>query len=278
MDNHFILQSNFPLTGTYELLNGQASDVAKLKLQQILKGKPWTFVNLLPVPVLVYMKMIAGKLGFAEDRIEFLAKIPPFEKVDALGTQRGTPLVENMEVHVLFDPHGNGKAVEICRPEFLRSDTRMVRIGDIVYDEQDMTYLNSHADIAGLRIINNIVIPLDIYHHGRRLGQVQGDDGIGYMFGSPNTIYLDNVNYGFRIGDEITFVFAYNNKKYATVVLNDNFMNNIYVGRINQKFTPPNPDIFAYRIDAPNVTGITYYEPIPGNSYKSRKTQPGADL
>jgi hypothetical protein len=165
------------------------------------------------------------------------------------------------EIHIIYFDQSVKKygQYEIARPAYLRSDSRVVRIGDIVYNYKDTSFYNSHADISGVRIHNRLIFPLSIYHKGMRLGQVEADDGTSYMTGARNSVYLDNDTHGFRIGDELEFRLT-EGKKYATVMLTDNYMSDIFVGVINQKYNPPTPDVYAYRVDAPDINGFTYYE------------------
>ena len=240
----------------------------KDQISKHLEGKPWTFLNLLPTRVLVYVRD-------SSKNIQFLGTIIPHGKLVTSQTPAGMPLKKDLEIHVLFpELQGSQRAYEFTRPTYLTTESRLVRIGDIVYKEGDSNAKGLSGDIPGIRVVNHLAIPLDIWYHKMRIAQVRGDDGTEYMGGSPNSVYINNNRDGFRLGDELSFVFAYNQRQYASVLLNDNYLREMHVGVTNQKFTPPDPDTYAYRLDAPTHTGITFYETT--EAYKSRPTQPNA--
>jgi hypothetical protein len=251
----------------YGNISALQPDIAKHTRQSYLDGQPWKFVNLLPIPVKIYIT--------SDGKLSHLANIPPRETYMAsTGPQKGSVLRADDVIHVIYTST-DGKDYEILRPESLIDDSRIVNIGSIVYDEKHNNYFNSHNDISGIRINNRLSMPIEIYYHNMKIGETMGDDGMDYNSGSKNSVYLDNNYKGFRLGDELKFVLKFNNKEIGTVMLYDNYIKNIYVGVINQKFTPPSNDTFAYRIDSPSYTGITYFEPI-GGSYTTHKTNPRA--
>jgi len=256
---------------SYRLISDLNSDEQIAQAKHALQGRPWSFINLFPFTIQVWREReriteLVGEILGGKTMITSVSK------------SSGLPLEEEDIIHVLY-PDYKSKSdefpyFEITRPALLRTDSRTVRIGDVVYGERDTNYHNSHADLAGVRIHNHTTIPLDIYHHKFKLGSVEGDEGTTYMSGTPNSVYLDNDRNGFRIGDELTFVFRYNRQKFNSILLMDPYIGDIYVGVINQKFTMPNPDVFGYRVDAPNITGITYYDSRSG--YISEKSNPYA--
>ena len=66
------------------------------------------------------------------------------------------------------------------------------------------------------------------------IARIDGDDGMSYMAGSPNNVYVDNAGRGFRLGDELGFAFQYNKKQIGSVTLTDNFTTDIYVGVVTR--------------------------------------------
>lgn len=220
-------------------------------MESFLKGKPYIFINIFPFKIYI---TVNKKLLLSIEATSERSKNVNFGK--------------GATIHVLYN--FNGKFYEILRPIFISPTTRTIRIGDIVYDTKDMSYYNSHADISGIRFHNRTTFPIEIWNKGRKIGQMQADDGTGYMSGSPNSVYLNNDGNGFRLGEEITFYLPHLKREWTSVSLNDNYISDMYVGTINQKFNPPNPDTYAYRIDAPNHVGYTFYEPVTG--YRTQKT------
>lgn len=221
--------------------------------EKVLRGRPFVFINTFPFEIVITLdnKKVAKIPGKTQQSI-------------SISVEKG------QSWHVLYFYGKNSKLYEILRPEFVSLSTRTVRIGDVVYDTKDTSYYNSHADISGIRFHNRTTFPLQIFNKGRKIGETQPDDGTNFMSGLPNSVYLNNDGNGFRIGEEITFYLPHVKKVWSSIILNDNYVSDIYVGVINQKFNPPNPDTYNYRIDAPNHTGLTFYEPITG--YITQKT------
>jgi hypothetical protein len=238
-------------------------DANQSQSAEILRGQPWAFINLLPVRVNVYV--------YTPVKTDLIGSIEPNSKIMAATSASGMPLEKDYEIHVLYQPLGDcGPEFEILRPEFLFDDSRMVRIGDAMHEVKTTTWTQrSHTDIPGIRVHNRLTIPLDIYYHGNKIGAMGGDDGTNSpMSGSPGSVYLTNDNNGFRIGDELGFVFHYNGAKYCVVKINDNYMSDLYIGLINQHFVPTLADMYSYRVDAPNITGLSYFDQTTG--YQSK--------
>jgi len=240
-----------PNTKIYDLIS---KDVETQRTSDFLRGNDYTFVNTFPFPVHIFLneRKVAVIPAYTEEKI----KINP----------------DNQAIHVsyLYKTKNGMKLFEILRPEFISPSTRMIRIGDVVYDNKDTSYYNSHADISGIRFHNRTTFPIEIWNKGKMLGRAAPDDGTNFMSGSPGSVYLNNDANGFRIGEKITFKLPHINREWCSIILNDNYVSDVYVGVINQKFTPPMPDTYNYRIDAPPKTGYTFYEPVTG--YITRKT------
>lgn len=227
-----------------------------------LKGQPWKFINMLPYRVKVYMKRPVI--------VELIGIIEPHRNLVVSKTTKGTPLQENDSIHVLRPVMDKGvmKEYEILRPVFLFTDSREVKIGDIMSEDRvsNTNAVDIWHDIIGIRIHNRISMPIDVYYKSNRIAGIASDDGTDYMAGAPNSVYLNNERLGFEIGDELSFVFRHDGKKYATAKIIDNFTSDIILGVINQHFVPTRQDFYSYRIDEPNITGIKYYENVTGYS------------
>lgn len=230
---------------------------------ELLNGQPWTFVNLLPIRVHVYV--------YTPDKTDLVGSIAAHGKLVTSKSSSGLALENGYEIHVLYQPtECQGPQYEFMRPVFLFDDSRMVRIGDVMHEGRTNTWTQrTHTDIVGLRVHNQLTMPLDIYYQGRKIGHIGGDDGTNApMSGSPGSVYLTNDNNGFRIGDELDVVINFNNLPYGTVKIHDNYMSDLYIGVINQHYVPTMQDMFSYQVDRPNVTGLRYFDQMTG--YQTR--------
>lgn len=227
-----------------------------------LKGQPWKFINMLPYRVKIYM--------YRPAKTEFVGTIEPHKNLITSKTKSGLELQEEDAIHVLRPVVIKGKMdeYEILRPVFLFTDSREVKIGDIMseYQVNKSNTIDIWHDIIGIRIHNHITMPIDVYHKGNRIASIAGDDGTSFMAGSPNSVYLNNERKGFEIGDFLSFVFTHDQKPYATVKIIDNFTSDIILGVINQHFVPTIQDTYAYRINEPNITGLKYYDNVTAYS------------
>ena len=229
---------------------------------QLLHGQPWTILNLLPIKINVYV--------YTPTKTDLIGSINPNSKIVSSKSISGMELKNGYEIHALHQPTSGGPQYEITRPVFLFDDSRMIRIGDAVHNEKTNTLTQrTHTDIMGIRVHNRLSMPMDIYYRGNKIGHVGGDDGTDApMSGSPGSVYLTNDNNGFRIGDELEFVLSYDRAKYCTIKIHDNYMSDLYIGVINQHYVPTIQDMYSYRVDSPNVTGLKYFDQITG--YKSK--------
>jgi hypothetical protein len=223
-----------------------------------LKGLPWVFTNMLPYEIEVYM--------YRPAKTELIGVIQANGKLSTKTTSSGLDLKEGDAIHVLR--RVNGKKYEILRAVFLFDDSREVKLGDIVFIDVLSTagMIDIWHDIIGIRVHNHISMPVDVYYRNYKIGSIAGDDGTGFMAGSPNSVYLNNDRFGFEIGDELSFVFSHDQKPYAKVKIIDNFTSDIVLGQISQHFVPIIQDYYSYRVDRPNITGLRYYDQVTGYS------------
>lgn len=214
-----------------------------------LDGRPWTFINLLPIPLTLYITYT--------NKVELVGQVSAKSKMVATHTQQKILIQGGQEIHATYK---RGDAVyEILRPITLLYDDRIIKLGDVVSDTKDTTMtIRSHADISGLRIHNRIAIPLNITFQGNIVGSVDKDDGTNYQSGSTNSVFLNNNGRGFKMGDILSFSFR-DGTKYCEVALNDNYMTDVYVGVINQKFVPIMDDYYSYRLTS-DINGLGYFE------------------
>lgn len=243
----------------------------KQRAEYLARNKiPWEFHNLLPYTINVYV--------FRAEKLDLIGTIGAQGAIKASKSRSGMELKAGDEIHVLLstntaDPASSrARQYEITRPVWLRGDSRMVKIGDIVY-EIGASFTNAidiHHDMIGLRIHNHLSMPVDVYWKGLKIASISGDDGTGYMAGSPNSAYLNNERFGFQIDDKLSFVFKHDQRAYATVTLIDNYTSDIIIGETTQKFNGEIQDMFGYRIDSPNINGLIYFDQVTGYTSTGR--------
>jgi hypothetical protein len=243
----------------HQVISKTEADYLQKREEICLEGQPWTFYNFLPIDVYVFIKK-PGLEGLFP-----VGEIVAGKKVEALDHL----LEKGDEVHVLRK-HGN-RFIQTLRPVFLRADSRVVILGDVVSDSRNVQLNDIHVHNGGVRVHNYITLPLQIFCKGSKIGETDVDDGMEYMSGSKNSVYLNNDNWGYKLGCDLDFKLG--NKAYASVLLNDNFATDIYVGVITQKFVPPPPDTYGYVLNHPNIIGIPYFE--TNMAYSTCKTNAG---
>jgi len=270
-------------------------DFDKRSRERFLRGRPWTFTNLLPFEVKVYF--------YRPHLIDLVGYIAPRGTLVTAKSKKGYSLEVGDEMHITypklekgreFAPQGSVPEFEIIRPFYLFDDSRMVNIGDTVYQDRHNTQVILHRDISGIRVHNHISIPIKVYQvlgkdtiagtagrftnaaeKGQRvlLAEIGPDDGTSFMSGSTNSAFIDNNYFGFRIGDQLEIVFADGRKNvpHMVVQITDNFTSDILVGETSQHTDNQSQSFFSYRIDAPNITQTRYFEPV--TAYCSRSTR-----
>jgi hypothetical protein len=249
-----------------------SNDYDKNAREKYLFGKPWTFINMLPYEINIY--------AIVDQKLDLIANIAAFQRKNITETKTKIPLQEGMTIHVTR-PGNYHNPTSVTTPQYqiarsvnLFSDSRVVKIGDIVYEDQ-VSVTNTkdiHHDIIGIRFHNHLTMPIDIYHKGNRIGSVAADDGTNFMAGSPNSVYLNNERHGFEIGDQIGFIFSHDQKKYATITLIDNYTSDIIIGMTTQHFVAPLQDAYSYRVDTPNITGLKRFDQVTGYLSKNVET------
>lgn len=231
-------------------------DAERSRKEESLRGQPWMFVNLLPIPINVYV--------YAHT-LDLITRLGPHSTFTTLKSASGIELEGGQQINITYRDHqpGSQAEYEIIRPEYLLADSRVVRIGDVVNESKDMsTTQRTHTDIVGVRVHNRLTTPLCIFHRKLKIGRVAGDDGTSApLSGSPGSVYLNNDRNGFRLGDILEIRSETGNIKYGEVVMHDNYISDIHIGVITQHFVPTQQDMYAYRIDGPNINGTKYFEP-----------------
>jgi hypothetical protein len=259
----------------YEGMGNMVDDYSREGMAAALKETMWRFENLLPFTVYLYRRVTptqVSKIGVVEAK----------KSISALKDEHGMKLRGGDLVHILF--LNDGKFYEITRSEQLRDDSRLFKIGDIVYENIGPSFFdNIHTDISGVKIHNHLSMPIEVWFQDKKLGYVHGCDDKGYLGGSQSITYIDNDCRGFRLGDELVFRIPYVKKLsrddlYAKVLLVDNMITDIHVGKVSYFHVPPPPDTYAYRASSQPYTGITYYVPERVDAYMSRRTNPRAVL
>lgn len=214
----------------------------------------WTFINLLPLTIKLYV----GSVG---EKLRYLFQLSAFGKITYDTTKKPVKLQNGDVIHVASEmkysstKYGSDFGLEIIRPENLRGDSCFVYIGNIVYNwKNNSNYFNIHTDISGLHIHNRLAVPIDIYWTPKqrssklKLAQVDLDDGLDFMI-SKSHVYVDNDNNGFKLGDKLSFVLRNEKLQYAEITLDDNYMSDIFVGVIDQKENKLPYDIYSYTFE-----------------------------
>ncbi len=263
----------------YYRLSETMGDVMREKSARNQRYKDWTIINMLPTDLqMFYKKKYTDDLKFLTSlpaRVKKSFKPDMFEDEDELYAFHATDGKPNL----LFMP-----------PYTMRDFLKDIKVGTVVYDSNwaQEKYQVSYSDIAGIRIHNMLRVPLDIYYNrldgtgpqpDQIVAQVRAYDGLSYLGGGGASIFFDNDRDGLNFMDEISFKYSLPGKKgkyMITIALNDNQMNDVYVGMINGGHEPPPIDTYAYSVDKPVWTGYTYYVPIGG--YRTRATNPLAPI
>ena len=257
----------------YQRISDQAS--AGIKQSQFLDvmNTPWKFTNLLPTPIILYAakspEQAPGKLlGTLEGRKTKYISADGLEDRDILYTMYKNP--------------SNGKLYIMLQPYVLHGNQRDIKLGSIVYDEYGTTnFKNTYADLPSVKIYNMLPMTIDVQYapfthptaFGPVVAKVAPFDEVGYMGGGDNSVYYDNNANGLRIGDQLKFSYSVGGRSskgvpsvnYLTVTVKDNFMKNLYVGKIDAGgYRGPDSDVFAYSAEKADTIGVTYYEPVGG--------------
>ena len=269
-------------TFDYRRLAGMMSDELIHASTVAQRNVIWKFNNKLPSDFHLYVK--PGYTLMVNDVVNYLGKLP------ANGTLKFAPdTFKTGDLLIVVFKHldqsdlsAGYKNYQAMQPYSLREFQKEVNIGDVVYDGGSVTpssYLSSSSSLPGVWIHNELLFPLDIYYDGQLVSQIGAYDGMTYQGGSMASIWFDNQRQGLKFEAPITLAYSIpktpgTSRLLFSVFLFDNKMRNMYVGVINGNTDGPPPDTFAYSIDRPVHTGITYYIPI-GNG-QSRATNPYA--
>ena len=212
------------------------------------------FINLLPLRLKIYAYRI--------NKLDLVAIIDPIGSVVTDRTVSGMVLQVKDEIHATYSPpNSKSEEYEILEPITLVEDVKVIRLGDVTYEERTNTLVQrSHSDITGLRMHSKIAVPVHVYYNGLRLALLNKDDGTGFQAGSPGTVYVNNDTQGFNIGDKLEFrlVFTSFEVPWCTITINDNYMSDLYVGQVTQKYNIAIQDAYSYREGTPNFSGLKY--------------------
>ena len=232
--------------------------------REALQSKPWTFQNMLPFEVFVYVEYISQ----VEHRpvLEVISNIPAHKSIVTDRSKYGRLLRGNDIIRVALLVPGSHLPRELTRSTTLDDDSRTVKIGDVVFEEATNTMVQrSHADLSGIRFHNQLSIPLEIHLEGKvpaHLANIGPDDGTDYHAGSLNSVYVNNDANGFHLGDEILITVKGGCPQLYSIRISDNYMSDVYIGKVTQKNNIPIQDQYSYKIDKPNEMGLKYYTPV----------------
>lgn len=249
----------------YQISNTQSDQIRRISsIQQ--QNEKWTISNLLPFDIDLYCspkynpssKFISNIK--AQSTLNF--NYDAFNEGDELLTMVGD--------YMLMDP------------EILHSSQKNIKVGGAVYRSTDggREYSNDYTDISSVQIHNHFPFPIELIFKGAIVAQIGGSDGLTYKGGSNSVLNFNNSWQGLNIGDKLTFKICSNyssglqigGKYLYTALINDNHVGEIHVGMISSDCSYPMNDTVSYSVNAPPLTGITYYESI--GDYTSKQTNP----
>jgi hypothetical protein len=292
--------------GKFQLLDRDYERDSRIRA---MEGRPWKVTNLFPFPINVYIRSpVSSKLdplGIIRPTDSIYVTHTQNGKELVGGDEihvtfsngKGTaPSVKQFEVVRPFYLFEDSRTIDIGQIVYETLQTTQ--------------HIPLNKDISGVRIHNNVGFPLDVYmsdvplvgssrsnfgcpFNGEprferedpfvstksktpvKIATIGKDDGLSFMSGSRNSVYTTNDYYGFNVGDKLTFVFPMQSDDrkglvYGTATIPDNYLSDIKVGVIQQhRGLVPN-DIFSYRVNEPNLSGLGYFEPV--TAYESRKS------
>jgi|GEM_PF-4033782 len=234
--------------------------------------KEWTIVNNLPTDLVMYVLR------------RFSNQVTRLGMIKSHGTVKfPAHYLKNNDKLAVFYENGSTKVLMMDKM-VLKEWFKNITLGAVEYRSTDghLQYQASNYDLAGVTIHNKLKVPINIYHNGNLVAQLYADDGMSYLGGSSSILYYSNSRQGLKFGDQLSFEYATDDIKsdskfLFTVTIDDNQCQSIHVGVVSNGDPPgefANPDTFAYRIDEPVWTGITYYR--PDGRYSSIQTNPYA--
>ena len=254
-------------TFSYERLRGTEDSFMRQYSAYQQYHNPWVIKNMLPTKFNLYCQP-----AFTDD-FHLVGTIEPHEEIK----YSPNAFKDGDELFTVYMAP-NGKPVPFMGTHVIRANFKDIKLGAVTYShgEDSIQYnaVNPRSEILGLWIHNKMNIPIDIFYKNNLVAQLYADDGMTYFGGSASSVWFSNGRQGLRYGDELYFRYSVpgSDKKLFSVELDDNFLQNINVGVVDAGMYGPDPDTYAYSIDKPTWTGITYYKPI-GN-YNTRSTNP----
>lgn len=219
----------------------------------------WYFENKLPITVLLYISRLDGDV--------YIGKLEKFGSMETM-----LDVFEGDVLQVVY-PKDSSKLVLF--PVQLSPRENHVSVGTIAYINRSSGAgtVYSNADISSLVFHNRVSVPINIYYRGNKIGSLPAFNG------NKVSLLLNNNGFGFQMLDRLYFRFI-DGTPYNDVQLSDNFMTDIVVGHVSQKYhgelTPglcndsmcvgslgvnkyhPN-DIYSYRIAQPQIFGIQQF-------------------
>ena len=196
----------------------------------------YTIINNLPWEIYVYRKTTHGTDAY-------FASLPP----KAMSEITRTDLREG-DILIVKDKQGNlltqPQVISYIHPNNIRNGKLRITICNYLYDPlpTDMgTYKMSSVPegVAGIKILNSFMFPIDIKLRGNVIARCEGYDtpGLGSsssssLGGSRSIVYCDNQWEGFRKGDRLeiwrrdTGTFLFN------LTIDDTYSRDYYVGKI----------------------------------------------
>lgn len=250
----------------YFRLQGTVDELIKRQSSKSQQNKDWRLVNILPTNLEIW------KQKNWDDKTTFVEKI--------LGRETlifpSHSFEEGDHLYVYFRTSSN-TLIPFLEPYIVKGFLRDIKIGASVYRSTSghLQVQASNWDMRGITLHNKIKVPLDVFYKGNLVAQLSANDGMSILGGSSSSLYFDNGREGLNFMDEISFSYSLPglyDKEIFSIVLDDIHAQDVHLGVIQGGYNGPAPDTFAYSVNKPVWTGITYY--VPTGRYNSRKTNP----
>ena len=180
---------------------------------------PWILQNPLPFMVCVHYAPQPGRgepgSTIDDTTVGVLTCIPGGKEVKVPGHH----MRPNDIIYVSALPEHN----TIMPPYRLNGAEKKIRLGTVAYDPLPPTpaFHNLYAELSGMNVYNHFSFPIDVYN----------DQGALLASDITSRVYIDNVRWGFHVGDTVT-IKAFGKLLYTFTIV-DPIQKEVHVGIIN---------------------------------------------
>jgi len=100
------------------------------------------------------------------------------------------------------------RLIPFMKPVIMHKLSKDIKLGGTSYTYNGGQDSSSRSDMVGVRIINLINFPLNIYYKGDLVAQTSRYSGDSYMGGGGASIFFDNNKLGLNLMDNFTFEYS----------------------------------------------------------------------